>query len=97
MEKIIKKEVLTQLLNDKIIEFRPLAYMRGATFDKTMMILVKLVIIKITAGKNVIVMIAELVLKETGGIDHSVAAHKIPVGSNVLGVDQFDHLFGTAT
>jgi len=39
MEKIIKKEVLTQLLNDKIIEFRPLAYMRGATFDKTMMIL----------------------------------------------------------
>jgi len=34
MEKIIKKDVLTQLINDKVIEFRPLAYMRGATFDE---------------------------------------------------------------
>jgi phosphate starvation-inducible PhoH-like protein len=39
MEKIISKEKLTQLFNEKLIEFRPLAYMRGATFDRTMMIL----------------------------------------------------------
>ena len=39
MEKIIVKEKLLQLFNEKLIEFRPLAYMRGATFDKTMMIL----------------------------------------------------------
>jgi phosphate starvation-inducible PhoH-like protein len=39
MEKIISKEKLGQLINDKSIEFRPLAYMRGATFDDTVMIL----------------------------------------------------------
>ena len=39
MEKIITKEKLGQLISEKIIEFRPLAYMRGATFDRSMMIL----------------------------------------------------------
>jgi phosphate starvation-inducible PhoH-like protein len=39
MEKIITKEKLGQLISEKIIEFRPLAYMRGATFDRAMMIL----------------------------------------------------------
>lgn len=39
MEKIITRDKLVQLFNEKLIEFRPLAYMRGATFDKTMMIL----------------------------------------------------------
>lgn len=39
MEKIIHKEKLNILLAEKIIEFRPLAYMRGATFDSSLMIL----------------------------------------------------------
>jgi len=39
MEKIISKEKLAQLFIEKQIEFRPLAYLRGATFDKSMMIL----------------------------------------------------------
>jgi phosphate starvation-inducible PhoH-like protein len=39
MEKIIHKEKLNLLINEKIIEFRPLAYMRGATFDSSIMIL----------------------------------------------------------
>lgn len=39
MEKIITKEKLGQLISERIIEFRPLAYMRGATFDRSMMIL----------------------------------------------------------
>jgi len=39
MEKIIHREKLNLLISDKIIEFRPLAYMRGATFDSSLMIL----------------------------------------------------------
>lgn len=39
MEKIIHKDKLSILINEKIIEFRPLAYMRGATFDSSLMIL----------------------------------------------------------
>lgn len=39
MEKIIHKDKLNILINEKIIEFRPLAYMRGATFDSSLMIL----------------------------------------------------------
>lgn len=39
MEKIITKEKLGQLISERTIEFRPLAYMRGATFDRSMMIL----------------------------------------------------------
>jgi phosphate starvation-inducible PhoH-like protein len=39
MEKIISKEKLSFLMQEKIIEFKPLAYMRGATFDDSVMIL----------------------------------------------------------
>jgi phosphate starvation-inducible PhoH-like protein len=39
MEKIIHKDKLNLLISEKIIEFRPLAYMRGATFDSSIMIL----------------------------------------------------------
>lgn len=39
MEKIINREKLNYLIQEKIIEFRPLAYMRGATFDSSLMIL----------------------------------------------------------
>jgi hypothetical protein len=34
LEKIIPKEKVTQLIKEGIIEFRPLAYMRGSTFDQ---------------------------------------------------------------
>lgn len=37
--KIISKEKFEQLLRDSIIEYRPLAYMRGSTFDECLMIL----------------------------------------------------------
>jgi phosphate starvation-inducible PhoH-like protein len=39
LEKIIPKEKVTQLIREGIIEFRPLAYMRGSTFDECLMIL----------------------------------------------------------
>jgi len=39
IEKIIPKEKVLQLLREGIIEFRPLAYMRGSTFDDCIMIL----------------------------------------------------------
>lgn len=39
MEKIIPKEKVTQLIKEGIIEFRPLAYMRGSTFDECLMFL----------------------------------------------------------
>jgi len=39
IEKIISKEKAAQLFSEGIIEFRPLAYMRGSTFDDTIMIL----------------------------------------------------------
>ncbi len=39
MLKMIKQENLEKLLEKNYIEFRPLAYMRGATFDNTLMIL----------------------------------------------------------
>lgn len=39
IEKIISKEKATQLFSDGTIEFQPLAYMRGSTFDDTVMIL----------------------------------------------------------
>lgn len=39
LQKLVKKKILDKLLKDNIIEFRPLAYMRGATFDRTLMIL----------------------------------------------------------
>ena len=38
-QKIITKEKFEQLYKDSVIEFRPLAYMRGATFDECVMIL----------------------------------------------------------
>ena len=38
-EKMISKEKLGQLIFDDVIEFKPLAYMRGATFDDTLMVL----------------------------------------------------------
>lgn len=38
-QKLLKKRIFEQLLKDNIMEFRPLAYMRGATFDDTLMIL----------------------------------------------------------
>lgn len=38
-QKLLKKSVFDALLKNNIIEFRPLAYMRGATFDNTLMIL----------------------------------------------------------
>lgn len=34
LEKIIPKEKVTQLIREGIIEFRPLAYLRGSTFDE---------------------------------------------------------------
>ncbi len=39
MLKMIKSENLEKLLEKSFIEYRPLAYMRGATFDNTLMIL----------------------------------------------------------
>lgn len=39
IEKIITKEKTADLMSQGIIEFRPLAYMRGSTFDDTLMIL----------------------------------------------------------
>jgi phosphate starvation-inducible PhoH-like protein len=39
LEKIIPKEKVTQLIKEGIIEFRPLAYMRGSTFDESLMLL----------------------------------------------------------
>lgn len=39
IEKIIGKEKTLQLFNSDVIEFQPLAYMRGSTFDETIMIL----------------------------------------------------------
>lgn len=39
MLKMIKPENLEKLLEKSFIEYRPLAYMRGATFDNTLMIL----------------------------------------------------------
>lgn len=39
LSKLIKKRILEKLIKNNIIEFRPLAYMRGATFDNTLMIL----------------------------------------------------------
>lgn len=38
-QKLLKKRIFEKLVKDNIIEFRPLAYMRGATFDRTLMIL----------------------------------------------------------
>jgi phosphate starvation-inducible PhoH-like protein len=38
-QKLLKKKIFDKLLKDNIIEFRPLAFMRGATFDDTLMIL----------------------------------------------------------
>jgi len=37
--KMLKKNILEKMLKGDSIEFRPLAYMRGATFDDTLMIL----------------------------------------------------------
>ncbi len=37
--KLLKKTILEKLVKENMIEFRPLAYMRGATFDNTLMIL----------------------------------------------------------
>jgi phosphate starvation-inducible PhoH-like protein len=39
LEKIVPWEKVVHLMADKAIEFRPLAYMRGATFDNSLMIL----------------------------------------------------------
>lgn len=39
LKKLVKRKILEKLLKDNTIEFRPLAYMRGATFDNTLMIL----------------------------------------------------------
>jgi phosphate starvation-inducible PhoH-like protein len=39
LEKIIPKEKVTQLIKEGIIEFRPLAYLRGSTFDDCLMFL----------------------------------------------------------
>jgi phosphate starvation-inducible PhoH-like protein len=39
MLKMVKRANLDKLLENHVIEFRPLAYMRGATFDNTLMIL----------------------------------------------------------
>lgn len=39
LEKIIPKEKVTQLIKEGIIEFRPLAYLRGSTFDESLMLL----------------------------------------------------------
>ncbi len=38
-QKLLKKKIFDKLLKDSVIEFRPLAFMRGATFDDTLMIL----------------------------------------------------------
>lgn len=39
LAKMVKRNILEKLLKNDSIEFRPLAYMRGATFDNTLMIL----------------------------------------------------------
>lgn len=39
LHKMIPEELVKTLFEFKVIEFRPLAFMRGATFDETMMIL----------------------------------------------------------
>lgn len=39
LQKMIPEELVKTLFEFKVIEFRPLAFMRGATFDETMMIL----------------------------------------------------------
>ncbi|MFP4368688.1 MAG: PhoH family protein [Candidatus Kapaibacterium sp.] len=39
LKKLMKKKILDKLIKENLIEFRPLAYMRGATFDNTLMIL----------------------------------------------------------
>jgi phosphate starvation-inducible PhoH-like protein len=39
MGKMLKKSIFEKMLREGAIEFRPLAYMRGATFDRTLMIL----------------------------------------------------------
>jgi len=39
LTKLLSKRILDKLLKENLIEFRPLAYMRGATFDNTLMIL----------------------------------------------------------
>lgn len=39
LQKMIPEELVKILFETKIIEFRPLAFMRGATFDETLMIL----------------------------------------------------------
>lgn len=39
LTKLLSKRILEKLFKENLIEFRPLAYMRGATFDNTLMIL----------------------------------------------------------
>ena len=39
LAKLLKKSIIEKTVRDNTIEFRPLAYMRGATFDNTLMIL----------------------------------------------------------
>jgi phosphate starvation-inducible PhoH-like protein len=39
LAKLLKKSIIEKTVRENIIEFRPLAYMRGATFDNTLMIL----------------------------------------------------------
>jgi phosphate starvation-inducible PhoH-like protein len=39
LAKMLKKTILDNLIKNHTIEFRPLAYMRGATFDNTLMVL----------------------------------------------------------
>ncbi|MBX3043293.1 MAG: PhoH family protein [Candidatus Kapabacteria bacterium] len=38
-QKLMKKRIFEKLLKENVIEFRPLAFMRGATFDNSLMIL----------------------------------------------------------
>lgn len=39
LTKLLSKRILEKLLKENLFDFRPLAYMRGATFDNTLMIL----------------------------------------------------------
>jgi phosphate starvation-inducible PhoH-like protein len=39
LQKMIPEEMVKMLFEYKVIEFRPLAFMRGATFDETLMVL----------------------------------------------------------
>jgi phosphate starvation-inducible PhoH-like protein len=97
MEKMISREKLTQLITDKIIEFKPLAYMRGATFDDAVTILdeaqncdMKQIMLYVTRlGKNSKAIIAGDVTQHDIAYDKVALTTFINIVSGIKGVGEF--------